>query len=75
MEITWRVISGEGGEWEKDTGNKKHKWQVENRQGEGKNSIGNGEAEELICTTPGHELRWGMWMGGGVQGRREMGQL
>ena len=28
MEITWRVISGEGegGEWGKDTGNKKHKW-------------------------------------------------
>ena len=21
--------------------------------------MGNGEAEELICTTHGHELRWG----------------
>ena len=41
------------------TGNKKYKWQVENRQGEVKNSIGNGEAKELICTTHGHELRWG----------------
>ena len=30
-----------------------------NRQGEGKNSMGNVEAEELICTTHGHELRWG----------------
>ena len=39
MEITWRVSSreGVGGEGGKDTGNKYHKWQVENRQGEGKN--------------------------------------
>ena len=35
----------------KGTGNKQHKWQVENRQGEVKNSIGNGEAKELICMT------------------------
>ena len=28
-------------------------------EGKGKNSTGNGEAEELICTTHGHELRWG----------------
>ena len=28
MEITWRVISGDGveGEWGKGTGNMKHKW-------------------------------------------------
>ena len=32
----------------KGTGHKKHKWQVENRQGEVKNSMGNGEAKELI---------------------------
>ena len=49
------------GEWKeerrgKGTGSKRHKWQVENRQGEGKNSIGNGEAKELVCTTHGHEL-------------------
>ena len=31
----------------KDTGNKKHKWQVQYRQGEVKNSMGNGEAKEL----------------------------
>ena len=61
MEITWRAISGEGlrGEWGKGTGNKKHKWQVQNRQMEIKNRMGNGEAKELICTTLGHELRWG----------------
>ena len=41
---------GGGGEWGKGTGNKKHKWQIENRQGEGKNSVGNGEAKELIWT-------------------------
>ena len=32
---------------------------VPNRQGKVKNSIGNGEAKELICTTHGHELGWG----------------
>ena len=31
---------------------------MENRQGEGKNSVGNVEAEELIYMTHGHEL-WG----------------
>ena len=41
----------EGREWEKGTGNKKHKWQVENRQGEVKDSIGNGEAKERIFMT------------------------
>ena len=38
--------------------NNKHTWEAQSRQGEGKNSIGNGEAKELICTTHGHELRW-----------------
>ena len=32
---------------------------MENRQGEGKNSIGNAEAKELTCMTHGHEVRWG----------------
>ena len=64
----------------KGTGNKKHKWYVQNRQGEVKNSIGNGEAKELICMTHGHELRrWGNSGGGGsgwsrIKGRK-MGQL
>ena len=43
----------------KGTGNKKHKWQVQNRQREIKNNMGNGEAKELICMTHGHKLRWG----------------
>ena len=42
-----RVMGDEG----KGTGNKQHKWQVQNRQGEVKNSVGNGKAERLICTT------------------------
>ena len=44
----------------KDTGNKKHKLQVQNRQGEVKNSIGNVEAKELKYMTHGHELSRGM---------------
>ena len=39
-------------------------------EGEVKNSIGNGEAKELICRTHGHELRLGGDAGGwGLQGR------
>ena len=37
---------------------------MENRQGEGKNSVGNVEAKELISMTHGHEL-----LGGNVGGR------
>ena len=55
----------------KGTGNRKHKSQVQNRQGEVKNSIGNVEAKELICMTHGHELRRGMRVGCGVQDRGE----
>ena len=47
----WGEIGGKG------VGNKKHNWQVKNRQGEVKNSTGNGESKELICATQGHELR------------------
>ena len=32
---------------------------VENRQGEGKNSIGNIEAKELTCINHGHKLKGG----------------
>ena len=70
-------------EWEgerggKGTENKQHKWQIETRQGEGKNSIGNVETKELTCMTHGHELQgrnvggrgWAGWSEGA-----EMGQL
>ena len=70
MEITWRVINRgwEGERGGKGTDNKQHKLQVENRQGEGKNSVENVEAKELISVTHGHELQgWGMWEGGGGQ--------
>ena len=38
--------SGENGR--EGTGNNKHKWQAQNRQGQVKNSIGNGEAKEVF---------------------------
>ena len=44
---------------------------MENRQGEGKNSVGNVEAKEFIRMTHGHELWGGMWEEGGVQDRVE----
>ena len=43
---------------------------MENRQGEGKNSVGNVEAKELINMTHGHEL-WGGNVGGRGVGRME----
>ena len=65
----------------KGTRNKKHNWQIQNRQGEVKNSIGNGEAKELICMNHGYELKWGN-VGGrdsagwkGTKGREKKGLL
>ena len=43
---------------------------MENRQGEGKNSVGNVEAKELISMSHGHEL-WGGNVGGRGVGRME----
>ena len=47
---------------------------MENRQGEGKNTIGNVEAKELTCMTHGHELTgWNAgerWVQGGIKGRK-----
>ena len=62
---------GGGGDGGKVTGNKKHKYWEQNRQGEVKNIIGNVEAKELICTTHGHELRGVECRWKGVQGRGE----
>ena len=56
---------------EKVQGVRSIKQQVQNRQVEVKNSMGNGEAKELICSTHGHELSGGMQVGGEVQGGRE----
>ena len=78
----WRSHGGLSvGKWEgetagKDTENKQHKWQVENRQGEVKNNTGNEAAKELICMTYGHELKGGnagrMWHAGlrGIKGEK-----
>ena len=46
---------------------------VQNRQGEFKNSIGNVQAKELICMTHGHELG-GMLVGGGCRVKRNKGE-
>ena len=53
MEIIWKIISreGQGENTGKGAGNKNHNWEVQNRWGEVKNSMGNGEAKELICMT------------------------
>ena len=64
----WRSHGGlstreqEGERGGKGTENKQLKWQVENRPGEGKNSIRNVEAKEFICMTHGHEPQGGMWV-------------
>ena len=58
MEITWKVISGEG---EGEDGGKVQGIRIiigRHKIDRGvKNSIGNGEAKELLCITHGHELR------------------
>ena len=53
------LLAGRGKEknGEKEQGLRSTNWQVQNRQGDVKNSIGNGKAKELICMTQGHELR------------------
>ena len=61
---------GRGENGGKGTGNKKHKWWVQNKQGEVENIIGNGEAKELICTTHGYEIRGGRNIGG-----KKLGQM
>ena len=68
MEGYQRGVGGE--EWGKGTGNKKHKLQVQNRQGEVKNSMGNEEAGELTGMSHGHDLRWGKGDGRGDAGQR-----
>ena len=53
----WRPFGGLSVGRGKGTEIYKHNWQVQNRQEDVKNSIGNGEAKELICMTPGHDQR------------------
>ena len=60
--------------------NKKHNWQVQNRQEDVKNSIGNGEAKKLTRTTHGHEISGSIARGKGDIGQKgakgkKMGQL
>ena len=69
-------MEGEQGEWGNSAGIKKNNLWLQSRQEEVKNSIGNEEAKELICTIHGHELRgrdrWregGYWVEGGKGGK------
>ena len=64
---------GEGGERmkEKVQGIRSINGRYKIVRGRIKNSIGNGEARELICMTHGHELRWGN--AGGKAGCRVKG--
>ena len=48
MEIIWRAISWERENGGKGAGIKKHNLQVQNRQGDIKNGVGNAEAKEPI---------------------------
>ena len=43
-------------------------------KGEVNHSIGNGEAIELTCMTPGHELKGNCWREGGYQMERGKGE-
>ena len=77
MEITWRVISGEGrGEWGKMVqGLRSIIGMYKIDRGDVKNSIGNGEVKELICMTHGHELKGGWLEGRGIfRGRAQRGK-
>ena len=47
---------------------------MENGQGEGKNSVGNVEVKGLTSMTHGHELKGGMWEGGGGKDGVEWGK-
>ena len=73
-------LGGGRGNGGKGAGNKKYNWQVQNTQGKVKNSIGNGEAKELIGMTHGHELRGEnagqRWDAGwrGIKGRKQWGK-
>ena len=56
--------------WEKIQGIRSISGRYKIDRGEVKNSIGNGEAKELVCTTHGHELRWRNAGGRGSAGWR-----
>ena len=67
---------GGGGErGGKDARIKKHNWQVQNRQGDVKKSIGNGDAKEHKGMPHGHELKErDGWREGGTRERGQRGK-
>ena len=68
------AVRGQGKKGGNDAGIKKHNWYIQNRQGGIKNTIGNGEAKELICMTHGHELRGDCWREGEYQAKGNRGE-
>ena len=56
----YQLRGGRGRMEEKAQGVRTINGQVQNRQGDVKNSIDNGETKELRCITHGHELSWGI---------------
>ena len=72
MDITWRVLSGEGeGKNGENVQGIRSIIGQHKMDGERLRITINGEAKELICTTHGHELRKGRGRnaGAGEQGR------
>ena len=63
MENIWRVTSQEGEEWRGKMQGIRSIIVRYKIDGEVKNSLVNGEAKELICTTHRHELWWGIIAG------------
>ena len=74
MEITWRVISGarRGENRGKGTGNKKHEWQVQNRQGEVKIVWEMEKPKNVKIRPMDMNYRGGMWEG--AVGRMELSE-
>ena len=68
MEGYQQGVGGENGG--RGIGSKKHNWQAQNRQGEVKNSIGNGEAKELTCMTHEQDVKEGNEGGRRCAGQR-----
>ena len=68
-------VGGGGGRMgEKLQGIRSINWQVQNRQGEVKNSMGNGKAKDFICMTHGHQIRERMLVGGQCKAEGEKGE-
>ena len=71
----YQLVGRRGRMGEKVQGLRSTNWQIKNRQGDVKDSIGNGVAKELICMS--HELSGGIARRNGRKGAKgeKQGQL